>query len=111
MNLDEFKVGLRKYKKEDIEFGKSLDFLLSRLKTTKDKIEGEILNCDKLSFIEEQSKDNETRYALFFIYDKRKGREYVITFRNNKLRIITIFPLGRKTLIKYRKKGLNMKKY
>lgn len=105
---EEVKKLTERYKKEDIIFGKSLDFLLYRIKVGKEDIENEILSCNNLSFAQKQVKDGETRYALFFIYSKRKGRKYIITFRNNNLRIITIFPLGRKTLKRYRKKGLNM---
>ena len=68
----------------------------------------DILNCDNLSFTNKQIKSGETRYALFFIYNKKEDRKYIITFREPKLRVITAFPLGRKTLKKYRKKGLNI---
>jgi predicted kinase len=105
---DEVKDLVKKYKKEDIVFGKPLDLLLSRVKIDKAEVEEEILSCDNLSLVEKQIKDSEIRYKLFFVYSRKKGREYVVTFRDNNLRIITIFPLGRKTLKKYRKKGLNM---
>ncbi len=104
---NEVKELIKKYKKEDIVFGKPLDFLVSRVKSTKEKIEDEILSCDNLTFTEKQIKDDEIRYSLFFIYSKKKGRKYSITFRDSTLRVITIFPLGRRTLKKYRKKGLN----
>ena len=109
MNLDEIRTKLKTYKKENIEFGKSLDILLSRIKESKANVEEEILNCNNLYFVEKQVRDREVRYSLFFIYNSKKGREYIITFRLDKIRIITIFPLGRKTLRKYRKKGLNIK--
>ncbi len=105
---NEVKEIIERYKKEDIEYGKDLNFFVRRLKVTKEEIDEEILKCDNLSFTEKQIKENEIRYALFFVYTKRKGRKYVITFRGSKLRIITIFPLGKKTLRKYRKKGLNI---
>jgi len=105
---EEVKEIIKRYKKEDIEFGKEIDFLLNRIRVNKIEIEEEILGCKNLSFVQKQIKNSEIRYALFFIYGKRKGRKYVITFRKSKLRVITIFPLGRRTIKKYRKKGLNI---
>ena len=102
----ELKELLKRYSKEEIEFGKPEKFILPRIKATKEEIQEEILNCDNLSFVQKQEKDGEIRYALFFVYNKRKGRQYIITFRDNKIRMITVFPLGRKTLRKYKKKGL-----
>ena len=99
---------IKKYKKGDIVFGKNIDFLLKRVEISKKDIEEEIVKCENLSFAKKQIKDNETRYALFFVYSKRKGRQYVITFRDKELRIITVFPLGRRTIKRYRKKGLNI---
>ena len=104
----EVKELIKKYVKENIVFGKTLNMLLFRLAISKEEIEKEIISCENLSFTEKQIKDREERYALFFSYNKKRGRKYVITFRGNNIRIITIFPLGRKTLKKYRKKGLNM---
>ena len=98
---------IEKYKKENIIFGKEIDFLLKRNEVSREEIIGEILSCKNLFLTEKQVKDGETRYVLFFIYSKRKGRQYVITFRDKELRIITIFPLGRKTIKRYQKKGLN----
>jgi len=104
----EVKEIIKKYKKEDILFGKPEDLLISRIKSNRQEVENEILSCSNLSLTEKQEKGGETRYRLYFIYSRKKGREYVITFRDNNLRIITIFPLGRKTIKKYRKKGLNI---
>lgn len=104
----EVKELIRKYKKEQIVFGKTLDFISARIKISKEEIEEEILNCNSLVFTEKQTKNDEERYALYFVYSRKRGRKYVITFRDNVLRIITIFNLGRKTLKKYVKKGLNI---
>ena len=106
---DEIKSLIKNYKKEAIVFGKSVDFLLKRIEIPKEKIEEEIMKCENLVFTKKQIRNDETRYALFFIYSNRKGRQYVITFRDRELRVITVFPLGRKTLKKYRKKGLNIR--
>lgn len=106
--IDDIKNRIKQYKRENIVFGKPLEFILLRLHTTKEEIEDEILSCRDLTFVEKQKRGVEERYSLFFIYSRRKGRVYVITFRDNFLRIVTAFPLGRKTLRKYHKKGLNI---
>ncbi len=103
---EEVKKLINQYKKK-IVFGKDIDFLIKRIKVSKEEIEKEILECKNLVLAEKQIKDGETRYALFFTYSKRKGRKYVVTFRDKNIRIITIFLLGRKTLKRYKKKGLN----
>jgi|SRR3989344_2164559 len=105
---EEVKAIIKTYNKENIVFGKDIDLLLKRVEASKEQIEEEIMSCNSLSFVKKQVKDNEIRYALFFIYGKKKGRQYVITFRNRELRIITVFTLGKKTLKKYSKKGLNI---
>ena len=87
----EVKEIIKKYKKEDIVFGKPADSLISRIKSNRQEIESEILSCANLSLTKKQEKDGEIRYKLFFVYSRKKGREYVITFRDDNLRIITIF--------------------
>jgi uncharacterized DUF497 family protein len=95
--------------KNEIIFGKDIDFLIKRIKVSKEEIEKEILECKNLVLTEKQVKDGETRYALYFTYSKRKGRKYAVTFRDKNIRIITVFPMGRKTLKRYKKKGLNIR--
>ncbi|MCX6749013.1 MAG: hypothetical protein NT076_05410 [Candidatus Pacearchaeota archaeon] len=101
--IKEVKELIKKYQKEDFEYGKPVDYLLFRTNTNKNDIEKEIINCKNLEFVEKQLRKNEIRYVLYFIYSRRKGRAYVLKF-NSKIRIITIYPLGKKTLRKYRKK-------
>ena len=69
----EVKEIIKSYKKEDIEYGKGLDFFIKRLKVKKDEIDNEILACENLFFTEKQLRNNEVRYALFFVYSRRKG--------------------------------------
>ena len=102
----EVKEIIKQYEKEDIEYGKSLDFFVRRLKVEKDEIDNEILACENLFFTEKQLRNGEVRYALFFVYSRRNGRKYVVMFKKSKLRIITVIPLGKRTLKKYRKKDL-----
>lgn len=103
MELKEVKNLIAKYSKEDIIFGKRENYILERINATKEEIIKELLSPENLKFVEKQERDNETRYALFFVYSKRSGRVYVITFRD-KLRVITAYPLGKKTLFRYNKK-------
>jgi hypothetical protein len=105
---EEARALIGKYRKGGIVFGKDTAFLLRRTKLSEKEIKNEVFSCKDLSFTGKQEKDGEVRYALFFVYGKRKGRKYVVTFRDGNIRIITVFPLGRKTLRRYRKKGLNM---
>lgn len=103
MELKEFKEKISKYKRENIVFGKIEKYIIERINSNKEEIITDLLLCKDLEFVEIQSRKNETRYALFFIYSKRKGRVYIIKFNDN-LRIITAYPLGRRTLLKYNKK-------
>jgi hypothetical protein len=103
MEIEEVKDLLKHFKKEDILFGKLEDYILDRINTSKEEVIEELLLGENLEFVEEQTRDNETRHALFFIYSKRKGRVYVVKL-TEKLRIITAWPLGKKTLSKYHKK-------
>ncbi|MEK6932955.1 MAG: hypothetical protein AABW56_04150 [Nanoarchaeota archaeon] len=102
-HLDELKNLIQNHKEKGIRYGKSLDFLLKRIKRTKEDVEHDIFSLNNLEHIEKQEKSGETRFVLFFVHTKRKGIEYVLTFKD-KIVIITAFPLGKRTLIRYRKK-------
>ena len=99
----EVKSLIQKYDENDIKYGKSLNYLLFRNKITEEEIKKELSLCENLEFAEKQKRENETRYLLYFVYSKKRGRAYALKF-NNKIKIITIFPLGRRTLKKYSKK-------
>jgi len=100
---EEVKTLIIGYKKEDAEYGKPLEYLLSRNKMTKEEIVKEIFECKNLEFTEKQERKGEIRYVLYFVYSRKKGRAYILRF-NEKIRIITIYPIGKKTLRRYRKK-------
>lgn len=104
----EVKELIEKYKVNGIVFGKDINFIIKRIKSSREIIEKEIFSSKSLYLAEKQIKDNEIRYVLYFVYSHRKGRQYVLTFRDNNVRIITVFPLGRRTIKKYKKKGLNI---
>jgi len=103
MEIKEVKRLLEKYSKEDFEFGKLENYILNRIKATKEDVIEDLFSLKDLEFVEKQSVKKESRYALFYVYSKRKGRVYIITLRD-KLRLITAYPLGKKTLSRYNKK-------
>lgn len=90
------------YKNSGFEYGKSLDYLEWRLGCSKEEMEKQILAMKDLVFTQKQKREEETRYKLYYVYNKRKGRAYIITFRD-KIRVVTAFPLGPHTLNKYHK--------
>ena len=83
-----------------IEYGKSKKLLSFKGNINEDEIEKELLNFHHLTFTEKQTRDGEIRYALYFVYSKKRGLVFVITFRE-RIRLITIYPLGKTTLQKY----------
>jgi len=99
----EIKDILSELKKTDIIYGKSLDYILSRNKAKQEEFEETLLNCKFLEFTAKQEHKNETRYVLYFRFSNKQGRVYVI-IPKEKLKIITNYPLGKKTLRKYRKR-------
>lgn len=94
---EEIKKLIGKYKDKEFEYGKPIKYLEFRNKCSKEEIENEIFQQKNIRFTEKQIKDNEIRYKIYLIYNKTRGRVYVLTFRE-KIRIITIYPLGRRTL-------------
>jgi len=100
---EEVKRLIEKFKERGFEYGRPKEYLEFRNGTSIKEIEKELLEQRDLKFIEKQLREGEKRYKLYYVYNKRKGRVYVITFRN-KIRIITIYPLGPGTLNKYHKK-------
>ena len=103
MELKEVKKLLSGYSKEDVIFGKTEAYILERIGATKKEVEDDLFTTENLEFVEEQKRSNETRYALFFIYSRKSGRVYVVKL-DDKIRIITTYPLGKRTISKYHKK-------
>lgn len=95
---------LKKYKKEQIRYGKPLNYLLLRNNATKEELEKGLFDFKYLEFCEMQRRQGEIRYALYFVYSRRRGRVYVIKPTEKELKIITIYPIGKLTLRRYRKK-------
>ena len=101
---DDFVRILRRYNPESVEFGKDLAYLCFRNNASKEEFVNEIFSPENLQIIEKQEINNEERFALYFIYSKTRGRVYILRFYSEKIRVITIFPLGRRTLNKYFKR-------
>ncbi len=100
---DETKKLIKKYKKEDIKYLKPIEYLSKRNQMTKEQMDGKIINLNDLKYTEKQEKPSGTRYALFFIHSTIKGHCYVLEFDKN-IKVATIYPLGRRTIRRYKKK-------
>lgn len=95
---------LRMYEREDIIFTKkNIEEQLAIRRLAKEEIIGNLLNPKKLIFAEKQEREfkgkKEDRYNCYFIFSKSRAHRYVLSF-NDKLKVITAIPLGRKTLNK-----------
>lgn len=97
---EEIRELIEKYKTKGFEYGKPVDYLEFRNGCSKEEFEKEILEMEGLVFTEKQIKENEKRYKLYFVYTKKIGRVYILMFKE-KIRIITIYPLGKRTVRRY----------
>ena len=100
---EEFIRLIKKYSKEEVEFGKDLDYLCFRNSCKKEDFLEDLFSYENLHIVIKQKRDNEERFLAYYIYSKRKGRAYVLRFYPDKIRVITIYPLGNRTLKKYTK--------
>jgi len=100
---EELKGLIEKYKGKGFEWGKPIDYLEFRNGCSKEEMEREILDCNNIEFVEKQNEQGETRYKLYFVYDFKRGRVYVLKF-TERIRIITVYPLGKQTLKNYKRK-------
>jgi hypothetical protein len=100
---------VKKYELSNIKFTKAnlLDWLENRNKSTIQDLKIEVYNSTNLEFVEKQEvtfqDKKEVRYKCYHIYSGSRGRCFILAF-NSKIKIITVFPLGRTTLSKYRKR-------
>jgi len=100
---EELKDLISKYKDKGFEWGKPIEYLEFRNGCSKEEMEIEILNYDNVEFVEKQLEQDETRYKLYFVYSSKTGRVYVLKF-TEKIRIITVYPIGKTTLKNYKGK-------
>lgn len=103
---DELKELIEKYKDKGFRYAKPVNLLLERINDTKENVEKELIELNNLRFCNKQERKGETRYILYYLYSNKKGRVYAIAFED-KIVIITVFPIGKKTLKKYKKKFIN----
>ena len=89
-------------KSKGFEFGKSERYLKHRTGINFKEMTEELKACKQLVFTEKRKINGEERYTLYFVYSRSKGRVYALTLRS-RIRIITVFPLGRRTLSRYHK--------
>lgn len=100
---------VKRYDLSNIIFTKTklLGWLEQRNKCSKDELKNEIHNPKNLVHVEKQILDykgnKEERYRCYFVYSGSRGRCYILKFNSN-IKVITVFPLGRITLRKYKKK-------
>jgi len=100
---EELKELIDKYKEKGFEWGKPIEYLEFRNGCSREELEREILDYNNVEFVEKQKEQGETRYKLYFVYSSKKGRVYVLRF-TNKIRIITVYLIGRHTLKNYKRK-------
>ena len=98
---EELKELIEKYKDKGFEWGKPIDYLEFRNGCSREEMEKEILDCDNVEFVEKQKERGETRYKLYFLYNSKTGRVYVLKF-TEKIRVITVYPIGKQTLKSYK---------
>jgi hypothetical protein len=103
---DEVKELIERYKDKGFEWGKPIDYLEFRNGCSKNEMEKELLDYNNVELVEKQREQDETRYKTYFVYSPRTGRVYVLKF-TEKIRIITVYPLGKTTLKNYKR---NLKK-
>jgi len=97
---EEIKELIKKHLNKGFEYGKPIEYLEFRNGCTKEDFERELKELINLEFTEKQIKEGEKRYKLYFVYSRKTSRVYVLTFRE-KIRIISIYPLGKSTIKKY----------
>ncbi len=101
--FEELRILIEKYKEKGFEWGKPIDYLEFRNGCSKEEMEKEILNYECVEFVDKQKEQGETRYKLYFVYSSKTGRVYVLKF-TEKIRIITVYSIGRQTLKNYKRK-------
>lgn len=96
MDLEEFKKKLKKYKLRDIIFTNHAEIQAIFREVNLEEVRRNILNPDKLIYVEEQDTNNlnKEKYACYFAYSKDFCHEYILTL-NGKVIIVTIIVINR----------------
>jgi len=95
---------LKRYSADHIVFTKKdIDEQLKVRRLTKDEIIHNIINPKNLIFAQKQEREfrgqKETRFNCYFLFSRSRAHRYVLKFED-KLKVITAIPIGRKTLNK-----------
>jgi hypothetical protein len=100
---EEVKDLIEKYKDKGFQWGKPIDYLEFRNGNSREEMEKDLLDYKNVVFVAKQKEQEETRYKIYMVYSSRTGRVYVLKF-TDKIRIITVYPLGKTTLKNYKAK-------
>ncbi len=101
---------VKNYQLSDIKFTKIklLNWLEKRNKSTIQDLKTEVHNSTNLVFVAKQEGEfqgsKEIRYKCYHIFSGSRGRCFILTFNNSNIKVITVFPLGRTTISKYKKR-------
>ncbi|MBT4651761.1 hypothetical protein HOC13_04550 [Candidatus Woesearchaeota archaeon] len=97
---------IKRYKRENIYFGKTFEIVKKQHSDIPSEriLKNILIEGKNLEFAEIQEISKETRYTLYFVFSEKNGIRYSLTFRDKKVRIITVHKIGKRTLKKYYKK-------
>ncbi len=104
--IEELRILIEGYKERGFEYGKPIGYLEFRNSMRRKEMEEEVLSCVDLKYVDKQYVNAEKRYALYYVYSGSRGRTYVLRFCE-KIRIVTVYPIGRMTLRKYKRVKFN----
>jgi hypothetical protein len=101
---------LKKYNSKDVFYCKPINYLCFRNNCSEMDFEKDLLSGKNLKVINPHKRNGELRHGLYFIYNRRKGRVYIVKF-GNLLKVVTIYPIGTKTLNRYNKRRFKKKRF
>ena len=96
MNLEELKAKLKTFKKEDIIITYHAEIRASVRKVNFDEVKENIVNPEKLVFVEQQKAryEGEEKYDCYFAISKNFSHRYVLAI-NRKVIIVTIISINK----------------
>lgn len=100
---EELKELIEKYKEKGFEWGKPIEYMEFRNGCSREEMEKEVLDYKNVEFVEKQREQGEKRYKLYILYSSKTGRVYILKF-TKKIRIITVYLIGKQTLKNYKGK-------
>jgi|GEM_PF-1079354 uncharacterized DUF497 family protein len=102
---------IREHGKNEWQFGKPEELISHDFpqKLTYNDIKKELSSLTSPVFTNKEKRENEYRYTIYTKDSRFRGKVFVITLRNENIRVITAFPIGRRTYLKYDKKKFKKK--